>query len=97
MKLKYVYRWLGVDHVHIVENSANALHGNMSVELAQFIDDGFITLVHDTTLPIQNPTYARCIKQYRKQYNWIAFIDLDEFIAVRDKCALQLRWVAQPL
>jgi hypothetical protein len=29
--------------------------------------------------------YDRCIRELRESYNWIAFVDLDEFLAVRDK------------
>ena len=85
-------RWLGVDHVHLVHHTGAREHEATTSPLLQYADNGFLTLVQDDSSPqgFQSATYGKCIWQYRERYNWIAYIDVDEYIAVLDKCAAHL-------
>lgn len=52
--------------------------------LQDWIDDGFVEWVHEEGERHQMAAYARCIETHRRDYSWLAFVDLDEFIAVRE-------------
>ena len=75
-----------MDHVHLVENGNGTAFETAAAEFQDFVDSKFLTLVHDSTHAPQIRTYKSCIRRYRTQYNWIAFIDADEFLLVREKC-----------
>ena len=40
--------------------------------------------------PLQTNWYNECAKKASKLHSWVAFIDLDEFIIVLNKCVLRL-------
>lgn len=77
-------RWLGVDHIYLTENGPAPAESFMA-ELQEFIDDGFITFRNDPKPSFQQTIYVDCMTQHRHKHNWMAFIDLDEFIVLR-KC-----------
>jgi Glycosyltransferase family 92 len=54
--------------------------------IQDLIDDHTV-IYHDThTNPKkQNRKYERCIRQYRNKHQWLAFIDVDEFIVIDDQ------------
>lgn len=75
-------RWLGVDHVYLTENSY-PIQEQLTEQLQDFIDEGFLTLESDGKKANQINIYKRCMEKYRQNHNWMAFIDIDEFIAIR--------------
>jgi uncharacterized phage-like protein YoqJ len=79
-------RWLGVDHVFLTENSYPPPEG-LQEQLQFLVDEGFLTLEFDGTKANQLNIYKRCMEEYRHTTNWMAFIDIDEYIVMR-KCAL---------
>lgn len=83
-------RWLGVDKVFLRENAAQVPPA-LSQRLAPFIESGFLDLgsLPGAKHPLQNRWYNRCSKpDMAGMHSWVAFIDLDEFMVVLDKCAL---------
>ena len=58
--------------------------------MAPFIESGFLDLgaLPGAKHPLQNRWYNRCSKpDMAGMHSWVAFIDLDEFMVVLDKCA----------
>lgn len=90
-------RWLGVDKVFIRENAAQVPQ-SLRQRLAPFIESGFLDLsaLPGAKHPLQNRWYNRCSKpDMAGMHSWVAFIDLDEFMVVLDKCALLLYFPVQ--
>lgn len=82
-------RWLGVDHIYLTENGPTP-PASLVEELQEFIDDGFITFRVDPRPMFQQTIYVDCMTQQRHKHNWMAFIDLDEFIVLRECVPLLL-------
>jgi hypothetical protein len=78
-----------VDHIFLKENAVT-VPALLTKQLQPLIDEGFL---HLSTLPgpkhpLQNRWYNRCSKpDMAGKHSWIAFIDLDEYVVVLDKCA----------
>jgi hypothetical protein len=82
-------RWLGVEHAFLTENIPDG-EPSLAEGLADFVANGFLTLARDPVPKAQKRVYKRCIDEHRADFNWFAFVDIDEFIIVRDPCALDL-------
>ncbi len=68
---------IGVDHFYMYNNFSC---DNYIKTLTPFINDNIVTLVD---WPIDNgqiPAYKHCWQSFKKDSDWIGFIDLDEFI-----------------
>ena len=81
----YVNDWigyhlaLGFDHVYLYDNNDN-------IDIGQFIDAKYsdkvtIIEVHGKS-QFQRPAYQDCWRRFRHEYDWIAFIDMDEFVTI---------------
>jgi hypothetical protein len=81
-------RWLGVRQVYLTDN-AHLSEGEqlLAPQLQDFITDGFLTYTHDPTPGLVFLTRWRCVNAARGKHQWMAFIDMDEFIVLRDPCA----------
>jgi len=84
----YLYEWvvyhllIGVSHFYLY----NHLSKDNYLEVLQpFIEKGIITLhQHNSVTPPKFINYKKCIKEYKDETQWIAFIDLDEYVVVKD-------------
>jgi hypothetical protein len=74
-----------VEHVYLAENSDPA-PPNLQEQLQDFIDEGFVTFLANGMRVYQVHHYTHCMRNYYHKHNWMAFIDLDEFIVLRSKC-----------
>lgn len=80
---------MGVDKVFLREN-APALPANLVPRVQGMIDAGFLDLgtLPGPKHPLQNRWYNRCSKpDMAGEHSWVAFLDLDEFMVVLDRCA----------
>jgi Glycosyl transferase family 2 len=86
--LKYLRcRFIGVDHVYMTENDPSAPSASLRRQLADFVAAGFLT-VDSLRAPHAQPAAMRaCMERARGVYDWLAFLDADEFLFVRDECA----------
>lgn len=65
-----------------------------------WIDSGFVEWSSEEEPSSQMKTYQRCLDAHRLTFSWIAFIDLDEMLVMRDPyaslqmlvCALCAAW-----
>lgn len=72
------HRLVGVDHIYLYNNNST----DRSCEILKpYIDEGFVTLVDWPMLPpCQAEAYNNFKERFWNETNWVAFIDLDEFI-----------------
>ena len=85
MKLQHC-RWLGVDHIFLTDN--NSTGGQEARErLAAAFPSSFLSLHSEMEARAQLKVYAWCAEEHRASYNWMAFIDVDEFIVLRGRYA----------
>lgn len=78
-----------MDHIYLTENGPTPPDSFVS-EIEEFIDDGFVTFKSDPRPSFQQTIYVDCMNQHRHKHNWMAFIDLDEFIVLRECASLLL-------
>jgi hypothetical protein len=72
------HRIIGVDHFYLYNNQSS---DNYKEILQPFIDKGIVTLIEwDINPPSQIPAYQNFHDNYWDETNWVAFIDLDEYI-----------------
>ena len=87
-----VCRWLGVDHVFLTDNEPDTtLQLVDAPELQPFVESGFLTLDVNDKPHAQLAIYQQCLDDHPHDYNWMAFIDLDEYIMLRPGCVRALR------
>ena len=72
---------IGVDHFYLYNNNST----DRSVEILQpYIERGLVTLINwKMPPPCQAEAYNHCKEHFYDESNWIAFIDLDEYICPR--------------
>lgn len=78
------YRWLGVDHIFLTDNNSSS--GEEARErLAAAFPSSFLSLHSEMEPRAQLKVYAWCAEEHRASYNWLAFLDVDEFIVLRGR------------
>jgi len=71
------HRLVGVERFFLYDNGST---GNHLEVLAPYLEDG-IVLVHEWPgVARQHAAYEDCIHRHREDADWIAFIDVDEFL-----------------
>jgi hypothetical protein len=71
------HRLVGVERFFLYDNRSEDHHREA---LAPYVDDGTV-VIHDwPDSPAQIQTYDDCLKRYRDESRWIAFLDVDEFL-----------------
>ena len=75
-----------MQHIYLTENDER-VQPHMHEQLRDFIDDGFLTYNHDSTPGGQMKVVSDCIRKRYLQYDWLSFLDIDEFLVLRDQCA----------
>lgn len=86
----YIKEWveyhikLGFDHIYIYDN--NEVDGE---RISDVIKDERVTIVnyrgrHQLSCEMQVKAYNECYKTYGKEYDWIMFLDIDEFLTLND-------------
>ena len=72
--------------MYLTEN-APAVPARMRSELRDFVSDGFLTLAAEPLQRAQTKVYYDCMRQHYYKHNWIAFFDMDEYLAIVERCA----------
>ncbi len=71
------HRLLGVEKFYLYNNNSR----DNFAEILQHYCDSQLVRLHDCPVsPGQMTAYFHCLKNYRQESRWIAFIDLDEFL-----------------
>ena len=59
-----------------------------------YIDAGFVTYKDDPRIYPQLQVYEECLINNRTDFSWMAFMDADEMIAIRELCAFAVAYFA---
>jgi len=87
---KYIKEWLdwhlslGIDHIFIADNNDSEYEYQLEKILKNYIDEKKITLYNykDKINQVQLPSYKQMYNDNKYKYDWLIFIDVDEFINI---------------
>ena len=71
------HKIIGINHFYLYNNNST---DNYQEILKPYVDENIVTLIQWPKVHAQMESYDHCIKNYKDETEWIAFIDLDEFI-----------------
>lgn len=82
----YIQEWLefhllqGISHFYIYENEST---DQTYEKLVPYIEQGLVTLINYPGEKFQVKAYQHCLDNYGKETEWVAFLDVDEFLYAR--------------
>lgn len=78
------YKNIGFDHVYLYDN--NDPKGEVfSAVIGDYINNGYVTIINFRGRKIvQKEAYNDCYSRFGTGYDWIAFLDIDEFLTIYD-------------
>lgn len=76
------HKLVGVEHFILYNNLSR---DDFASILNPYIKSGIVTLIDWPKEHSQMEAYADCVKKFRKETEWIGFIDLDEFVVPNGK------------
>lgn len=78
------YKAYDLKKIYLYEN--NEINGEKFDDVIEdYIKSGFVEIINFRGVPIpQNKAYNDCYRKHNKDYNWIIFYDIDEFIYLKD-------------
>lgn len=71
------HKIIGIDHFYLYNNFSSDEYFDI---LAPYIDEGIVTLIDWPYNQAQIAAFQDCYDKFHNETNWIAYIDLDEFI-----------------
>ena len=78
------YKKLGVDNIIIIDNNFNDEEYFEDV-LQPYIDEGFVIIEnYRDKESCQTTAYTKIYRKYNKNYDWIIYLDFDEFLYITD-------------
>lgn len=87
MEELYIREWIewhkdiGVDHIIIGDNNNSDYDKPLCPIIQDYIDDGFVEVINkNDELEIQLDFYNDIYNKRKKEFDWIGFIDIDEFV-----------------
>jgi Glycosyl transferase family 2 len=78
-------RWLGIDHIFLTDNNSTGDEAARK-QLASAFPTSFLSLHSEMEPRGQLKVYAWCAEEHRASFNWMAFLDVDEFLVLRGRC-----------
>jgi hypothetical protein len=76
------HKMIGVDHFYFYNNNST---DNFLEIIQPFLNQNDITLIDWPYQQAQHKAYKHCYDTYRKDSNWISFLDADEFICLKNE------------
>ena len=79
------YKKLGYDHIYLYDNNDIGEEPIGDLQIAKdLIKEGFLSIIEyrNKTGNLQSDAYHECYKENKISYDWISFIDLDEFLII---------------
>lgn len=75
------HKYLGIDHIIIGDNNDSNYNEKLQPIIQDYIDTGYVELINQNdVIHVQQPFYNTIYQKYKKEFDWITFIDIDEFI-----------------
>lgn len=77
------YKLVGVKNICLYDNNRDGEDDFHDV-IGDYIDNGFVILkdYRNITTPCQLKAYNECYEEYKNEYSWIMFFDIDEFLFI---------------
>ena len=87
MENKYIreyvefYKSIGVTNICLFDNNRDG-EDDFHDAIGDYIDSGFVILkdYRNRTEPVQLLAYNECYGEYKDEYDWFLFLDIDEFV-----------------
>ena len=79
-----------MDHVFLFDNNSDRPFKTGVHQLRGKFSPVYLTVAKEFQHRAQLSVYAQCIEEQRANFNWIAFLDLDEYLVLRDPYAFLL-------
>ena len=79
------YKNLGYDHIYFYDNNDPGDESISDLQIVkEGIKEGFITIIiyNNIKYPVTK-SYYDCYEKYSKYYDWISFIDIDEYLILK--------------
>lgn len=75
------YKLLGVTNICLYDNNRTG-EENFRDAIGDFVDSGFVILkdYRDKPAPCQVNAYNECYQEYKNEYDWFMYFDIDEFM-----------------
>lgn len=80
------HKLIGVEHFYVYDNESD---DNTKEVLQPYIDSGIVTYIFFPGKNMQDAAYNHCCKHFENETKWLAVLDLDEFIVLKQKRNLQ--------
>ena len=87
MEELYIREWIiwnkkiGITHIIIGDNNDSNYHIPLQPIVQDFIDEGYVELINKNDIKhIQNTFYKEIYQLRKREFDFIGFIDIDEFI-----------------
>ena len=80
---------IGVDHFYLYNNNST---DNYLVVLKPYVEKGLVTLTEWPRPNSQFQCYKHCFDTFRRETNWISFLDADEFICLKHEIDIN-EWI----
>lgn len=79
------HRMIGIDHFYLYNNDSTDFY---KMALADYVNNGIVSLFDISGEKQQMPAYNHALSIAKEESDWLAIIDLDEFIIPKDKANL---------
>lgn len=78
------YRNLGVSNICLYDNNRDGEDDFYDV-IGDYIDSGYVILkdYRNLSYPVQLKSYNECYSEYKDEYDWFLFFDIDEFLFLK--------------
>lgn len=99
---RYLGEWLsyhfelGVDEIHLFEDIGSDSHQDITGDFSDVVLSGFPIIKDGISLEVESNGVVRqyllynwFIDNYREEFDWVAFIDIDEYIFLNDSETLE--------
>lgn len=87
MEELYIREWIewnkkiGIDHIVLADNNDSDYEILLQPIIQDYIDEGYVELIDKKNiLGVQQPFYNEVYLNRRDEFDWMGFIDIDEFI-----------------
>lgn len=75
------YKQLGIDHIVIGDNNDSDYDKPLQPIIQDYIDEGFVEIINlNNQRKIQVEFYDKVYQERKNEFDWIGFIDIDEFV-----------------
>lgn len=77
------YRQIGVDKIYIYDNN-DTDYEPLYDRIKDFVDDNFVEIIDVRNgKNLQLPAYAHCWHNHRNEFDWMMFVDCDEYLFLK--------------